>query len=285
MDQNIQEILSKSIYSQGADLLTKRTLFEICQFNSRFDGSAEWQDQVLALADTFHRLGQGISVIYMVVLAIIEDRWEELDYNWRSYFDDDFYVFVFKKYGRKPKTVNADLRAVRTFVLGSPVAKPFGTVEIPKRTVSGDIEKNDQGEPVTQLVEWDPLQTDLAKLKVAVPLVEQGKMDRKTWSMIMDDKVSSSEMVKRIYENNKDEPHPPQLGIKYRMEGPILVAYENGTDEVELGELDWEGYYGDPYSLKHRAMDKLMELLGITLDELVTMYRAKETENAYYHDD
>ena len=207
MDRNIQEILSRSVYSKGADLLTKRTLFQIIDFNQHFDASIDWRDQAVGLADTFHELGQRILVLHMVVLAIIEDHWEDLDQDWRDCFNDDFLTFAYKKYNRRPKTVRADLRAVRVFVLNSKTAKPFGTVEIPARTLSGEVRRDDQGEMVTEHVEWDPLKTDLAKLKVAVPLVEQGKMTDKTWGMIMDEKVSSSDMIKQIYKDTEDDPH------------------------------------------------------------------------------
>ena len=283
MDRSIQEILSKSLYSSGASLLTKRTLHELLKFNRDFEDTVEWRDQMIAISDSIYDLGKGLSVIHGVCLAIIEDHWEDLDLEWRKMYQNDFLTFVWKKYNRKPNTVRADLRAIRVFILDNDVAKPFGVIKVPKRDECGEIVRNDVGEVITQEVEWDPLKSTLPKLKAAVPLVEQGAMTKDTWSMMYDDKISSSKMIEAIYEVSDSSNPPPQLGIKFRMEGPILVAYENGNQEIDLGELDWSGYYEEPYSLKHRALDKMIDLLGMTLDENVTLYRSREEDNdAYY---
>jgi len=285
MDRSIQEILSRSLYSQGADLLTKRTLQELLKFNHEFDGSIQARDQLVAICDTIYELGNGLTVIHAVILAMIEDHWQEFDQAWRETFNNDFITFVWKRYHRKPNTIRADLRAVRTFLLNDKAVKPFGTIEVPKRNLCGELEKDDTGRCLTQRVEWDPTKSSLAKLKVALPLVENNKMTDKTWALLADDKVSSSQMIRTVYAEHVDSPNPPQLTIQFRMEGPVLTAYQNGN-ECELGELNWDDYYEDPYSFKHRAMDKLMELLGLTLDENVTLYKESEKQhNDYYHDD
>lgn len=282
-DQSIQQLLSKSLFTEGADLVIKRTLKELRWFNTSFQ--PESRDQLVAICDTFKEMGEGLSVLHVATLAMIEDHWQEFDQSWRDMWNDDFLVFVYRRYGRKPNTVRADLRAVRIFLLNDKAAAPFGTVEIPRRDVTGAILKDDTGKCLTEQVEWDVTKASLPKLKVAVPLLEQGKMTAQTWSLLADEHVSSSQMVKTVYDIHEDDPHPPQLQIRFRLEGPVLVAYQNGT-EAELGELNWEGYEENAYSFKHRAMDKLMELLGLTLDEMVTLYREREEQhNGYYTND
>lgn len=287
METSLQEYLSRQLFTGGADLITKRVLKDILKFNQSFGfgDATQWRDQLVAITDMIHQLGNGLSVIEAVLLAIMEDRWQQFDIEWRNMYQDDFEVYVWRKYQRKPGTIRADLRAVRIFLLNDKAVKPFGTLELPKRDITGEILKDDNGKLLTERVEWDPTQTTLAKLKVAVPLVEQNKITPKVWSMLADDHVSSSQMVKTIYTETQDDPHPPQLVIKYRLQGPVLVAYENGN-EVEICELNFEQYYEEPYSLKHRALDKLMAALGLTLDEHVTLYKeAEEINNGYYSDD
>ncbi len=285
-DQSIQQLLSRSLYQGGAQIITKRTLQELLRFNEKFDGSIQWRDEIVAISDTIYELGNGLSVVQVVIWAMIEDHWKEFSQEWRNMWDDDFLVFVYRRYGRKPNTVRADLRAVRIFLLDERAAAPFGTVEVPKRDQTGAIVKDEAtGKCLTERIEWDVTKTSLPKLKVAVPLVEQGKMTPQTWGMLADDHISSSQMVKTIYEVTDGDPHPPQLNIRFRLQGPVLVAYQNGN-EVELGELNWESYYEEPYSFKHRALDKLMELLGLTLDEHLSLYLESEKQaNGYYREE
>lgn len=281
---NLQNYLSKQLFVGGAELVTKRVLNDVLRLNREFDGSTQWRDQLVSVLDMIHQLGRGLSVIEGVLLAIVEDRWKDFDVEWRQMYSGDFEVFVWRKYGIKPGTLRADLRAVRIFLLDDKAVKPFGSLEVPRRDVTGQIVKDDTGKSLTQRVEWDPTQTSLAKLKAAVPLAVQGKMTANVWSMMADSHISSSQMVKTIYQSTQDDPNPPQLCIRFRLQGPVLVAYENGN-EISLGELDWQGYYEEPYSLKHRAMDKLMSALGLTLDEHLTMYKETEDNNNGYYTD
>jgi len=283
-NQSIQSLLSRELYTGGADIITHRTLTEILKLNNECDGSDQWRNQIVAVSDMLYELSNGLSVLHVVVLAIIEDHWESLDVSWRMAYNNDFLAFCYQKYQRKPSTIRADLRAVRTFLLGNSAVVPFGTIEMPKRNQAGLIEKDDTGKIITEQVEWDVTKTTLPKLKLAVPLLEQGKMDDKTWSMLMDDHISSSQMYQKVSETHENDTHPLQMEIRFRLEGPMLVAYENGNESV-LGELDFSTYYDEPYSLKHRAMDRLLAQLGLTLDEHVTLYRRTEdTNNDYYND-
>ena len=282
MDRNVKEILSRALYKQGAELVTKRVLSDVLKFNNSFEPTVAWRDECISILDTIHGLGNGLSVIEAVLLAMVEEHWAELDEEWRAQYDGDFCTFAFRRYSRRPSTIRADLRAVRVFLLNNETAKPFGMIEVPQRDEAGQIVKDDSGKALTAQVEWDPTKTSLAKLKAAVPLAEQGKMTKQMWSMMSDEHVSSSQMIKTIYEINEQDDRPIQMALRFRLEGPVLVAYENGN-EAEIGELNWQGYYEDAYGLKHRAMDKLMEMLGITLDEHVTMIRDTERLNDDYY--
>lgn len=285
MDRNVKEILGRALYTQGSELITKRVLSDVLRFNSTFEPTVAWRDECISILDTIHGLGNGLSVIEAVLLAIVEDHWAELDEEWKAQYGGDFLTLAFRRYSRRPSTIRSDLRAVRVFLLNNNTVKPFGMIDVPMRDVSGQIQKDENGRALTTQVEWDPTKSTLAKLKVAVPLAEQGKMTRQLWTMMSDDHVSSSQMVKSVYEVNEQADRPIQLSLRFRMEGPVLVAYENGN-EAEIGELNWQGYFEDSYGLKHRALDKLMEMLGITLDEHVTMIReSEELNDVYYSDD
>ena len=251
--------------SDWADLATRRVFHEIESLYHRFDqiDRAQWVDQACQLLAWLSRARRGLTMAEAYLLAVIQDKWDDLPIEFRQRYRNDFTVFVFQELGRRPKTWQADLRAVRLFLIER--KGPSLSVDVPARDQYGNI-VYENGRPKMESREWNPLECSLGKLKALVPFVADGRhIPSHVWGMVIDPYANKND-VQHALVDTSSEPSVSVVqpsSLRFSLQGPLLVAERNG-EEVVVAELDYADY--EESMLKQDAIRRLLTLLDIEDD-------------------
>jgi len=202
-------------------------------------------------------LSEGFKLVRATALAMIEDVWEELPFAARKQYDFQFRLYAEK---RCPDltwtTIQNHVRAARTFVLRG--VKPSAAV-----TIEGET------------FEFNPIETPISKLVLARSVAESGKIDAnpRLWELIVDPKTDVADLRHELFSDRSKE-----VGIepefKFDISGPFLVVKYNGEEAI-VGNFDWEAYY-EGHGIVKPAIDHLLKLLGITLDDEIIYQTARK---------
>lgn len=257
--QNIQDTPE-----DAARAVRDKALAEINQLNTKFVAhDAEWTSKIHSTNVYLTAAQKGLSNAQLYSLAITRQRWESLDLNFRVQYNNDFWFYACLMTGRQMQRLQELIGAIEVFVLEE--TKPLGTVPVPKRNEKGSVVPNE-----VEYRQFDPLEIDPGKLATLRSVAAKGQMTEKLWSMLVDEQISITEInLELMGGNGGGKGGGTDTSLKFYLEGPFLLAQEDGVT-VMLGELDcWDTYYDDPHSLEHKAIKRLCAMLNLKLDEEV----------------
>lgn len=282
---NSSSILSKNVAL--ADVTVRRLVNEVLNMDSQFPSEPDekpkecilWLDQMKEVLVFCDRAKEGFAYAIAVDLALVHKRWPLLPQEYRNKYHDDFFVYATRQTGKARGTIENHIRAVDTFFFKG--IKPSGLIEVPIR----DEDKKvilENGTPKTQAVEFDSFSVPLGKMILLRSKAEAGLMTKKDWQMLIDPGISWDHLNTALQTGGGSGNGDSVKGIVYRIEGPYLTATEY-NQTVEIAEFNWEAYYADEDSFVHRAINRALLGLGISLDEKVIENKRirKEVSDAY----
>lgn len=263
--------------SNWADLATRRVLGEIDDLYRCFDQveSSQWIEQALQLLRWASSVRRGMTIAEIYILAIIQDKWEELPADFRHHYHDDFAVFVFKELGRRPKTWQSDLRAVRLFLIEG--KGPSLSIEVPVRDQYGNA-IYEGGRVRTEVKQWSPLEYPLGKLKALVPFVASDMpIPQHVWGMVADPGVTAQDVREALVGASCEMGNSTTRlsGLRFSLQGPLIVAERSG-EEVVVAELNYADY--ENCALAQDAIKYIMMALGIEDDADIILHITHRAE-------
>jgi hypothetical protein len=267
-----------------AEATLHRALHELRILDKKFPTDpdlvpGECQDWFKTMQNMVAYTGQveeGFSTLRAYALTCIKHHWDDLPQATRQIFNNDFFKFAVKQTGKSPVTIENHIRAIETFYFDT--KKLPKSVNVPVRDNNQSVMVDPKGNPKTEFREFDALKVPISKLVLVRSRAEKETMTADLWSMVADPGCSWEQLQLAVSKGGGGEGE-----IKFRVEGPFLVAVEGNTSTV-LGELEcWYAYYNDKSSLAHRALAKIITALSIQMDEeTIRKEELKgETENAY----
>lgn len=216
-----------------------------------------------------------------VGLAYMKRHWDQLPLSFRKKFNMDFYVWACAVTKNTASTIDNHLRAVETFFFDG--IAPKLSIEVPVRDANKKIVIDpDTGKPKTEIKKWNPLIPPISKLVLARSKAVNNGLTRQHWAMLMDDGCTWEQFQIEMSKGGGGGAGGNGAGIHYRLEGTGLYAVEDAKS-VAVGELSFKDYYENPDSLTHRAINRLMLMLGINLDEqlILRQQAKKDVDKAY----
>lgn len=276
------EIINQQLAEDVAGAVTTKILSDLTQMDESFERfSDEWADRMDKTLIYVSRAREGLSTAQAYALAIIKRRWDEFPLSFRVQYNGDFWLYACLRTGRQMRRLELLVDAAEIFLIEE--IKPFGSVEVPVRDDTGKVIDGK-----VEYKEWKPEDVPLNKLVLVKDRAKNNQMTPELWSMIMDNVITPTEVQSELLGVGKGIlPKAADHTMRFRFEGPTLVASENGIS-IALGEFDcWDQYYNDPSSLEHRALKRMIAVLGIRMDDeiiLNTALKEKRT-NGYYTED
>lgn len=220
------------------------------------------------------------STAQALAVAYVERHWNQLPLSFRKQFNLDFYRWACADTGKSATTIDNHLRAVKTFFFDG--IAPGLSVDIPRRDPNKKVVLDpNTGKPVMEAKLWNPMIPPISKLVLARSKAVNGELNAKQWAMLMDDGVTFDQLQ---VEMSKGGGSRGGGGIRFRLEGTGLYAVE-GNQTAPIGELSFKDFYENPDSLEHRALSRMLLMLGVNLDEqLILREEAKKAIDDAYKD-
>lgn len=232
-----------------------------------------WTSEALGAMRMCRQGSESMSKGVLYILCLFQSFWKELPSSFTQQYSDQFYVFAQHEFGITTSKATLDnyVRAGQVFLVEG--KKPFGSVEVSKRDERNRV-VIEEGEIVTEYRDFDPAEVPISKLVLLAPHVERMNQDTKLWGMMMDSGTTVNEIQSALY--HVDKPQLPDPSLKFELAADIIYASEYGIS-IEIGRIDFSAY--NDGGLEQRAINKLMNCLGIKHDEEVIAYLLAKNGN------
>lgn len=256
-------LAGKDIGNEGADIIIRNLFQEIETAAERYTPQNEvWETDILSALRLCKGVERGSQSAQAFVLAIIQERWNDMSITFRKQYDFQFDVLVLRETGVQPSTMDNYTRAAKVFFVDG--KKPLGQVEVTKYDQYNRPVKKD-GEIQKELKAFDPSKVSITKLALAAPLAKQDKLTPQMWNMLADNEITVDAFKKVIYTppvgEESDTTTDPSL--RFTLEGNRIIAHEFG-ESIEIGELYFD--MGDN-ELGRTAIRRLLMQLQIPHEE------------------
>lgn len=257
----------------GADIITSILIRQVEEVAEKFEPQNDlWEKDILHTLRLCKGVEKGSKSAQAYILAVVRDRWQDLNIEFRRNYSFTFDTFVLRETDWMPSTCDNYLRSAKTFFIDKKA--PDFPVEITsydeyRRPILKD------GKPVKRLEDFNPAKCDITKLNLVRPLVEQGKMTKTLWNMTADREVTVDALKKEIY-GKKENDEEQDTSLCFKVRGTSIVAVEFG-EEVEIGEIFFEM---GTTELGRSAIRRLLMLMGVEYEEdvLARMIQSKHDD-------
>lgn len=262
---NTAETITRQMIHQASQLATK---YANCETDEdRLAWSAEADRMLDFMTGVEDSSLKGTAVTLYFVMAY----WNSLPYAFRSRFRNSFWVYAKHKTGKEQSTIDNHIRAVRTFLVDK--VQPSGRqVKIPKRDENKQIVAGEDAWQNGEVREWNPASIPIAKMIAATSRANNGTMDEKLWALMADPDCNWETFQLAIQGKGGGG---DDGSMSFWMAGPYLFARE-GKQEAFLADtsIPHDAVEGNAYSLRARALKRILVMLGVKMDEMETAEEA-----------
>lgn len=221
--------------------------------------SVEWGEKAVQTLRFVQGVETGFGHAKAYTLAIIKEHWEDLPFEFRKEHGFSFMTFAKLYTGKQRSTIDNYIHTAKVWFIDK--VKPMGRVKV--------IEREKDGKPIkeggafkSRDVEFCPYQIDMSKLLQVNSRATKGTMTERLWEMLVDDFYSCDDVA---LEHMGRTSGGEDFQLRFLIEGPGLYA-QLGPDIICISEeLAWDQW--ESGGLGREAINKLMMLLGVTLDE------------------
>ena len=218
-------LINTDLLKDGAPSLVKGVLNKLDYLEHTLrqeEGEKDWHLTVFNLIRLSDDLQKGLDIIKAYALAVMKDNWEYVPVEFRMKFSNSFYEFAHAATGGlSANTIDNRVSAARAYE----TFEVFGKIAVPQRDPDTNRIIMDGGIPKVDDVEWDLAVPSISKLEYCASLARSGELkDRpELLALLMDPGSTVGDIRHEIYgkPSNGDSPKPV---IRYRVEGPILIA-------------------------------------------------------------
>lgn len=267
MGVTIVDDLEEAVASLTSRSVMKRVFNDLNILASSKEFDENWFTTLVDVIQFTQDIEVGFSHAKAYALYIVHDNWESIPFSVRKHYDNSFWVFAKTMTGKEASTVDNYIRTARVW-LASKKNLPIHKIRLIMRDEAGRPEIDDNGRIIIKYVDFLPYEVDMSKLLLVNARAVRGEMTDRLWELLVDEYATCMDIQIEVAMTAGNAGPGGDLSLKFDVVGPYLIAKADG-EEAPIGELDWDTYYNDEDSLTHRAIQHLLTVLNIRLDEEV----------------